>query len=300
MRGDAWLLDASIYIFRAWFSLPDQWHTRGGKPLNAVYGYAGFLLDLLSQAGDINWMVAAFDESLGTGFRHALHPGYKSSRELPDPDLAFQLEACRKLTELSGITCYSGPAFEADDYLASVARQAKAARLSVTVLTRDKDLGQLLLDESDAWWDPASGQRLDSDGFTQRFGVLPSQFADYLALVGDKVDDIPGVPGIGPKTASALLTAFGDIEGIWANLPDVAALPIRGAARLEARLVAHREQLALTRQLTSLEWNIPALVPPPAFETASRAGVADYLETLGIDGPLLRRWQRAQEAGQCA
>ena len=102
-----WLLDASIYIFRAWFSMPDRWHTPDGMPLNAVYGYTRFLLEFIEQQQPAN-LAAAFDESLGSCFRNDIYPAYKASRELPDEALAFQLEACRSVTELLAVPAFSG------------------------------------------------------------------------------------------------------------------------------------------------------------------------------------------------
>ncbi len=302
MQQRAWLLDASIYIFRAWFSYPDRWHTAQGQALNAVYGYAGFLCDFIAVAHSGPWVAAAFDESLGTGFRHQLYPQYKSSRELPDEALAFQLDACRRITELSGVSCYGGPLYEADDYLASLAALARAEGLPVTVLTRDKDLGQLLHDDHDRWWDYAADESLDVTSFTQRFGVAPHQFADYLALVGDSVDDIPGVPGIGPKTAATLLGAFGDIDVLWSRIDEVSGLPVRGASKLRAKLTAHRNQLQLSRQLAALACAIPELPGPQRFSPGQQqvADVCDYLASLDLGGALLRRWQSLAGELSCA
>ena len=302
MGGRAWLLDASIYIFRAWFSLPDRWYTADGMPLNAVYGYAGFLCDFVRHTRGEHWVAAAFDESLGTCFRHELYPQYKSSRELPDAALAFQLQACRRITELSGVSCYSGPRYEADDYLASLAELAREQDLAVTVLTRDKDLGQLLHGDRDSWWDFAADQRLDIAGFTDRFGVRPDQFADYLALVGDSVDDIPGVPGVGPKTAAALINALGGVDAILAQLDRIPGLPIRGAATLRDKLVANTDQLRLSRELAVLETAIADLQPPPVFAPGASniSAVIEYLAELGIRGPLVKRWDALSGESACA
>lgn len=287
----AWLIDASIYIFRAWFSLPDRWHTPEGQPVSAVYGYGRFLVEFIERVGSRFHGAAAFDESLGTCFRHEIYDGYKRSRELPDPDLAFQLEACRELTERLGIACYSGPRYEADDYIASLARRFREREIAVTVVTRDKDLGQVMTSKHDRWWDYAADEELDSQAFFERFGVLPAQFADYLALVGDPVDDIPGVPGIGGKTAAMLLQAFGNLDGIYASLDDVPATGIRGAARVQERLAAHRHDVNLSRRLTGLEERIPRLGRAPTFRLGQGAieAASDYLAELGLSGPLLRR-----------
>lgn len=296
--GRIWLLDASIYIFRAWFSMPDRWHTEDGMPLNAVYGYASSLLDICRRVAPGDTLAAAFDESLGSCFRNEIYPGYKARRELPDEALAFQLATCRELTEQAGIACYSGPRYEADDYLACLARLAKRENKAVTVITRDKDLGQLLVDEHDYWWDAAADRVVDRSGFVEQFGVHPYQFADYLALVGDSIDDIPGVPGVGPKTAAGLLQALGDIDSMIKRLDEIATLPVRGAARLSEKLDAHWPQIQVSRQLTRLQDEIEGLDALPGFTLCPTrsARVADYLESLSLPGPLAGRWRAAGRA----
>ena len=296
----AWLIDASIYIFRAWFSLPDRWQTPEGRPLNAVYGYTGFLLDFLSSAEPRGFVAAAFDESLGSCFRNDIFPAYKASRELPDEDLAFQLDACREVTELLGLPCYSGSRYEADDYLASLASLCRRSGLAVTIVTRDKDLGQILVDDHDHWWDYASDTVLNPADFETRFGVPPDRFADYLALVGDPVDDIPGVPGIGAKTGAALLSAFANLAELGASLDRVRDLPIRGAARIAERLAQHWPQVELARQLTGLEHQVPGVDTVPAFSGQPAAFLA--LETrLGEWGlPLSLRQRCNRLARECA
>lgn len=243
------LVDASIYIFRAYFSLPDHWHSDAGMPTSAVYGYGRWLMKLLDQQQPLN-IAVCFDESLASCFRNALYPAYKSSRSLPDDTLAFQLHACKKLTELMGIACYASFRFEADDLLATLANRCRKKALRVCVVSRDKDLGQLLLGEEDWMWDFPDGPAITREGVFQKLGVYPAQIADYLALVGDPGDDIPGVVGLGPKTAAALLSAFGSWQSIKSNFGKVADLPIRGAARVGDRLAAAREQVDLAVQLT--------------------------------------------------
>ncbi|MEP4484702.1 MAG: 5'-3' exonuclease H3TH domain-containing protein [Halioglobus sp.] len=293
-QSRAWLIDASIYIFRAYFSLPDRWHTKDGMPLNAVYGYAGFLLDFIGSTGASPYVAAAFDESLGTCFRNEILASYKSSRALPDPELEFQLKTCRALTEALGIPCYGGAHYEADDYLASIARVCANEGVAVTVITRDKDLGQLLSQSQDNWWDFAADVQLDAEAFGARFGVTPAQFAQYQALVGDKVDDIPGVPGVGAKTAAALLQAFGDLDSLGTRLDEVSALPIRGAARVQAALQAHWGQVDIAVQLTQLATEIPGVETLPAYApNAARLSVfTDQLRDLGLPASLVRRSER--------
>jgi len=287
----AWLIDASIYIFRAWFSLPDQWHTRDGWPVHAVYGYTRFLLDFVAATDNASHCAAAFDESLGTCFRNDIYPDYKSSRDLPDAALAFQLRACREITERLGIPCYGGERYEADDYLATLANLFQQRDIPVTVVTRDKDLGQIVQGPGDQWWDFAQNVTLDTAAFRDKFGVAPHQFADYLALVGDPVDDIPGVPGVGAKTAAGLLQAFDNLEVLGGALDQVAGLSIRGAAGLQTRLQEHWPQVLLARQLTGLATAIPEVNRLPEFQLRAPAieHVIEYLDELNIAGPLSRR-----------
>lgn len=289
-RARAWLIDASIYIFRAYFSLPDRWHSPDGRPLNAVYGYASFLVDFLGRTKPGDYCAAAFDESLGSCFRNDIYADYKASRVLPDEDLAFQLDSCRELTTRIGLPNLGGQRYEADDYIATLARLCRAQDMPVTIVTRDKDLGQLLRGRGDRWWDFAADTELDESGFIQRFGVKPEQFADYLALVGDSVDDIPGVPGVGPKSAAAILASYPSLCDIELNLDRIGSLQIRGAASLQQRLVEHWDQVRVARRLTGLEENIPGLDTAPAYapDAAGVAAFTAYLEELGLEGPLLR------------
>ncbi|GAB5449723.1 MAG: 5'-3' exonuclease H3TH domain-containing protein [Halioglobus sp.] len=290
----AWLIDASIYIFRAWFSMPDNWHTADGMPVGAVYGYTRFLLDFIEQTDAPQHCAAAFDESLGSNYRNAIYPAYKSSRELPDETLAFQLEACREVTERLGIPCYGGPLYEADDYLATLARLFREADCAVTVVTRDKDLGQLIHNPDDNWWDFAQGELIDRASFSLRFGVAPEQFADYLALVGDPVDDIPGVPGIGAKTAAALLQLYPTLDKLGRGLHGVHAIKLRGARGIAAKLKEHWPQVLLARQLASLEDEIDHVQELPRFDSQPEnfLNLAAYLKELNIEGPLQRRCEQ--------
>jgi 5'-3' exonuclease len=288
-----YLVDASIYIFRAYFSLPERWHSPEGYPLNAVYGYASFLLDLLQELAFTAPVdcAAAFDESLGSCFRNQLYADYKRSRELPDEALAYQLNTCRQITEILEIPCFSGELFEADDYIASLSRMARERGQSSCIVTRDKDLGQLLLTAPDELWDYAAGSRMGRVGFQGKFGVLPEQFADYLGLVGDAGDDVPGVPSIGAKTAARLLQAYPSLEVLGYNLDQLQELGIRGAARIADSLRSHWQQALLSRSLVRLADRIPDLALPPAFQLRREPlqNLQERLQDMGITGGLIGR-----------
>ncbi len=253
-----YLIDASIYIFRAYFSMPDRWFSPSGYSVNALYGYCHFLLKFLSSNRPES-IAAAFDESLGSCFRNDIYPAYKSSRVLPDPELAYQLSACQSLTELLGLQSVASERYEADDIIASFAAIARNRNQAVCILTHDKDLGQLLQSDSDWLWDYAKDRKLDRRAYREHYGLEPGQLLDYLALMGDSVDDVPGVPGIGEKTAKQLLITFGSISAIYADLDAVTASSIRGAAKLSEHLHEYREQIAMAQQLVLLEEQVPGL-----------------------------------------
>ena len=253
----AYLIDSSIYIFRSYFTLPDNWHSLdSGYPTNAVYGFTGFLLELLRNKQP-NYLFCAFDESLGSGFRHQLCPDYKANRELPDEALAFQLNACRQLCRVLGITEMASTIYEADDLIGAVAKRTRNAKAQPVVITRDKDLTQII-EADDLYWDfgkapPKTQRQVEKD---LQLGC--QQMADFLALTGDSSDNITGIPGVGAKTARQLLLHFPDIDAILEHLDQLQDLPIRGAAKLADKVTMHREQLLLARQLTTIVSDIDA------------------------------------------
>lgn len=280
-----YLLDASIYIFRSYFAMPDAWHNEDGYSLNAVYGYTQFLLRTLGQLKPQR-MAAAFDESLGTCFRNEIYPEYKSSRALPDESLAFQLQACRKVTELLGVKSYSHKRYEADDLIATLAKNMRRSGRSLAILSRDKDLAQLLKKSGDCLWDPVDDIRFDEAAIRNKFGVLPAQLIDYQTLVGDPIDDIPGVAGIGAKTASKLLNHFDSLEALLNRLEELDSKQWRGGKRIAGNLDSHREQMAISRQLVRLEENVPIRFSAAdlAWQSAPRAPLQSYLRSIGLDG----------------
>ncbi|HSH41616.1 MAG TPA: 5'-3' exonuclease H3TH domain-containing protein [Arenicellales bacterium] len=271
-----YLVDASIYIFRSWFSLPDTLTAADGAPVNAVYGFLRFLTEFVETTRPANIMVA-FDQSLTTSFRSEIYPQYKANRDPAPPELKAQLAACERLVECLGISHLKHPRFEADDLIASVAVLARDSGYRVVVVSGDKDLSQVI-QEGDMWWDYARGRKLDVQGVHDHFGVWPHQITDFLALVGDTVDNIPGVPGIGPKTASRLLRVFKDVEQLYDRLDEVPRLGLRGAARLARALDEHRESVMLARRLTALACDAPAGDQSPDHRLA--APMAAELEEL--------------------
>jgi len=253
-----YLIDASVYVFRAYYSLPPDMRDGEGNPVHALYGFARFLGDLLERARP-EYVAVAFDASLATSFRNRIFPAYKANREPPPPDLALQFERCRDLCLHLGVPWFASPEYEADDIIGTLATRLRAEGLRCTVVTRDKDMAQLIRD-GDVYWDYTGNTRYYYRDIAERFGVAPERYADYLALTGDAVDNIPGVPGIGPKTAAVLLRHFESLDALYADLDTVASLPIRGAATLAAKLRLHRDAAYLARQLTAIHCAMPLAI----------------------------------------
>lgn len=245
------LVDASIYIFRAYFSLPDAWRHANGMPVNAVYGFSRWLVDVLSQA-PVSGVLVAFDESLGSCFRNDIYSAYKQSRELPDEALEFQLTLCQQVCQALGVAVAASDRFEADDLIASAARLCRSAELATCVLSADKDLAQLLLRDEDQLWDFGRKPALGREQFIASRGFDPAQLPDVLALMGDSVDDIPGVPGIGEKTAVALLRVYGSLECLLQQSASIADCGIRGARRHAVSIVKLEGQIRMAKKLACL------------------------------------------------
>jgi 5'-3' exonuclease len=250
-----YLVDASYYIFRAWFALPDTVRDRSGRPVNAVLGYTRFLGDLLEEVAPER-IAVAFDESLSGCFRNDLYAPYKANRDLPPAELEYQFGLCREITRALGVAEFASLRYEADDIIGTLAAHSRGASANVTIVSRDKDLAQLLR-PGDALVDPASGRRVAHEGVPAFLGVRAEQVADFLALTGDAVDNIPGVPGIGRKTAAALLAELDSIDRLLAELDRVPALELRGARRVAAALDGHRDALMLARRLTTIACDAP-------------------------------------------
>ena len=278
------LIDASPYFFRAWFSVPDTMTDPEGWPVNAVYGFVSFLNRFVREEQPTHVGVA-FDQSLTTSFRNDFYPEYKAQRELPPPDLERQQEAIREVAAALGMAVFVDRRYEADDLIATLHRALRRRGHRVVVVSPDKDLGQLV-DEGTELFDFAKGTRFGPDEVEAKFGVRPDQIPDYQGLAGDPVDNIPGVAGVGPKTAAGLLGAFDDLEAIYEDLERVAELPLRGARSLPAKLAAQREEAFLSRRLATLARDAPARarLADLAFDGGRREEVQRVFDGLGFGG----------------
>ncbi len=271
-----YLIDASIYIFRAWFSVPDSMRGEDGTPVNAVYGFARFLTEFVERSG-ASHVAVAFDESLTSSFRNEIYPAYKMNRELPPQELKQQFKLCRRIAQAAGLFCVGHDRYEADDLIATLALSMREQGFRNAIVSGDKDLAQLLRG-GDFWWDFARNQQLDSAKVVDKFGVPPEAIQDYLGLCGDAVDNIPGVPGVGPKVASALLQEYGSMESLYDNLPHVSELKIRGAKTLPGKLSEHEELARLSKLLATVAYDAP--IEKTAERLRSRAAEVSALQEI--------------------
>jgi 5'-3' exonuclease len=287
-----YLIDASVFVFRAYYSIPPDMADGDGRPVNALYGFARFLGDLLETTRSRS-VAIAFDESLTQSFRNQLFPAYKAQREAPPPELSQQFERCRSLCELLGLPAYGSDTYEADDIIGTLTARARRSGRPAVVVSRDKDLSQLIR-PGDYFWDFSAGKRYGYDDIAPRFGVLPERMADYLALTGDAVDNIPGVPGVGPKTAGVLMTHFATIDDLYDNLAAVPALPIRGALRIREQLAQHRSAAFLARELTRIACDVPLPVDEDltARSRPHLARLAAFYDGAGFGAALRRQAER--------
>jgi DNA polymerase-1 len=250
-----YLVDASVFIFRAYYSVPIDVVDPDGNPVNAVHGFARFLSDLLQRESPRR-IAVAFDESLEQSYRNEIYPAYKANREPAPDELKRQFALCREVVDALGVAQYGSSRYEADDIIGTLATRAQASGVPVTIVSRDKDLTQLIT-RSDTYWDAIADVRYGYDDIEERFGVIPERMADFLALMGDAVDNIPGVPGVGRKTAQKLLKHFDTLPGVFENLEHVPKLKFRGAAFVAESLREHREAAFMSQRLTQIARDMP-------------------------------------------
>ncbi len=255
-----WMIDASAYIFRAYHALPPLTRKSDGLPVGAVQGYCNMLWKLIRDmkgADGPTHLVAIFDHSEKT-FRNELYDQYKANRSAPPEDLIPQFPLVREATAAFGVACLELPGYEADDLIATYACRARDAGGEAVIVSSDKDLMQLI-GGGVVMWDPMKDRRLAGPEVFEKFGVTPDKMIDLQALIGDSVDNVPGAPGIGPKTAAQLLDEYGDLDTLLARAGE-----IKQPKRRET-LIEHRDQILLSRQLVTLTCDAPAPEPIEDF-----------------------------------
>ncbi len=283
-----YLIDASVYVFRAYYSVPDDMVDVHGQPANAVYGFGRFLIDLLHSTTPTH-VAVAFDESLATSFRNKIYPDYKANREAAPDELKRQFVYCRQFAAALGLRTLAHEEFEADDLIGTLAMRAREQGHNSVIVTRDKDLSQLV-GPGDEFFDYAGRIRYSHDQIAGQFGARSQSIADYLALTGDSVDNIPGVPGVGKKTAGAIFERYRTLDEVYEHLDDLHTLPIRGAKTLAAKLAEHRAAAYLAQSLTRIHCEAPVDGSLTSLERApvDEPALNDLFDDLGF-GDVLRR-----------
>lgn len=254
-----YLVDGSGYIFRAYHRLPPLTN-KHGEPVGAVYGYTTMLwklVDELNKADGPTHMAVILDKSEHT-FRNEMYDQYKAHRPPAPEDLVPQFPMIRDATRAFSLPCIEEAGWEADDLIASYTKAALAQGWSVTIVSSDKDLMQLMTDPSVDMLDTMNNRRLGPADTEAKFGVGPEKLGEVLALMGDSVDNVPGVPGVGPKTAAKLILEHGDVEAV------LAAAPSMKPGKLRDNLIEHAEMARLSRKLVELSCDVP--LPDPLDE----------------------------------
>src|SRR5881275_1528890 len=288
-----YLVDGSSYIFRAYHRLPPLTN-RHGTPAGAVYGYTTMLWKLadgLTKADGPTHMAVILDASEQT-FRNEMYDQYKAHRPPPPLDLVPQFPLIRVATRAFSIPCIETEGLEADDIIACYVTAAKEAGWKVTIVSSDKDLMQLIDEDAGIdMLDTMNDRRIGRAEVLEKFGVPPEKVGDVLALMGDSVDNVPGVPGIGPKTASQLIQQFGDLETVLASTDQISK------PKLKQSLIDHADAARLSRELVRLvcDANLPqpleglalkGIPPEPLREFLEEQGFKSLLNRLNGGGPV--------------
>src|SRR5688500_4623683 len=280
-----YLVDGSSYIFRAYHRLPPLTN-RHGMNVGAVYGYTTMLWKLadgLNKAGGPTHRAVMLDKSEDT-FRNEMYDQYKAHRPPAPEDLVPQFPLIRMATKAFSIPCIEEEGLEADDIIACYVTAAKEAGWRVTIVSSDKDLMQLIEDGSVDMLDTMNDRRIDRSAVLEKFGVPPEKVGDVLALMGDSVDNIPGVPGIGPKTASQLIQMYGDLETVLASTDQITK------PKLKQNLIEHADAARLSRELVRLvcDAKLPEPLEDLALKGIPKEPLAAFLEDQGFKTMLAR------------
>lgn len=283
-----WLVDSSIYVFRAWFVRNQMPYDREHNQVNAVRGFLRFVYQLLHEHRPQR-LAFAFDTSLQTSVRKDIYPAYKANREAAPQELKYQFRLCRDFLDALGIVQSASEHYEADDLLGSWATQQQAQNQQIIILSGDKDLAQLIKND-DLWWDFGRRKPMNAGGIKSNFGVWPQQIADQLAVAGDKADNIPGVPGIGMATAAKLLKRFGDVDNMLAKPELIGQMQVHGAKRLQQLITEHQDTIRLAQQLTRINCQIDGLPTELQRQPKQPEKLAALCELLQLSAEQYQQW----------
>ena len=285
------LIDGSSYLYRAYYALPPL-TAPDGTPTGAIYGFVRMLLKLLSTF-NTPYVAVVFDRPEKT-VRHEIFKEYKATRKETPNDLQIQIPKIKEIINLLGIKILEIPGYEADDIIATLAKKAENLGFEVIIVTPDKDMNQLI-DKHIKIFNPMKEEIVDTQKVIEKYGVNPQQFIDYLILVGDSIDNIPGIKGVGPKTAASLLQEFGSIDKILENkdklkgkLKESFASISKQDIELSKALVKLHQDIDIPLELESLKKDKPDLVK--LKEIFEKLGFKSLIKE--IDKPNLEKKQQ--------
>ena len=285
-KPTAFLIDSSVFVFRSYYSMSTDLVDVHGNTNHAVYGFARFLIRFIKQTQP-QFIAAAFDEALTTSFRNEIYPLYKANRDPAPADLKLQFKQCQKLAKLLGISTFSDDSYEADDLIGTLHQTYANRGHNVCVVSADKDLAQLVR-PSDWWWDYGKSKPLGFKALTEKFGVRPDQVCDFLALAGDQVDNIPGVKGVGVKTAQILLNHFDDLDSVLNRYKEIEFLSFRGAKSCQKKIRDHQADAKLSKLLSKIVLDAPIDNDDIIKSRVSPEALIDFIEEMNF-GPMIRR-----------
>ncbi|MCG9680264.1 DNA polymerase I [Vibrio sp. Isolate24] len=246
------LIDGSSYLYRAFHAYPGTM-SNGEIPTNAVYGVVNMLRSMMRQFASDH--IAVVFDAKGKTFRDEMYPEYKANRPPMPDDLRCQIEPLHNVIRAMGLPLICVPGVEADDVIGTLAHQASQAGMPVLISTGDKDMAQLV-DDNVTLINTMTNVVMDREGVIEKFGIPPELIIDYLALMGDKVDNIPGVPGVGDKTATALLQGIGSLEKLYENLDDIASLGFRGSKTMAKKLIDNKDNAFMSYELATIKLDV--------------------------------------------
>jgi DNA polymerase-1 len=285
-KPTAFLIDSSVFVFRSYYSMSTDLVDVDGHANHAVYGFARFLVRFIKQTKP-QYIATAFDESLTTSFRNEIYPLYKANREPAPEDLKLQFKHCQQLAKLLGISVFADDSYEADDLIGTLHNSYAQKGHNICVVSADKDLAQLVR-PSDWWWDYGKSKPLGFKALTEKFGVRPDQVCDFLALAGDQVDNIPGVKGVGVKTAQILLNHFNDLDTLLARYREIEHLSFRGAKSCMRKIRDQQQQAKLSKLLSKIVLDAPIENDDIMKSRVSHEPLIEFIEAMNF-GPMIRR-----------
>ena len=279
MKQPVYVIDAMNYIFRAYHALPDNITSPDGMLTNAVLGYTRTLLRIIKERKP-EYMAAAFEKN--TSFRNSIFADYKATRKQTPDDLEAQFDYCRKITEAIGIVCMEVDDYEADDVIGTIATRMSTLGHPVVVVTGDKDMSQLVSTHVQVY-DIAKEHWLDETAVREKFGVAPGQIPDLLALHGDHVDNIPGVRGVGEKTAREILSVCQTVEDL-VDADLAAKFRFRGRDEILRRIRENMETVRISRKLATICCEAPIDVSPEVvrYRRGDRRTLDSLCQELGF------------------